>query len=334
MPQSRLPRDPQSTPEQKRRLWRPMNLRCIDLNLLVVFDALIATRSITRAARKVGVSQSAMSHALRRLRQTFDDEILRRTPRGMVPTQRALQLLEPIRLSLFGIERAIDQQLTFDPKTSQRIFNLQVSDYMMGCLVPRICARVRAEAPKLSMVIHHPPADHGQLPDEAMDIELMAGASAAQRLPGRKHERLLRDRFLIAMRRGHPALSRPITREVFLGLPHLIVSNSVIGSTVLEETLHKLGWSGQPALRLPSVSGVIPIIRHSDLCAVLPGAWLKLYAPSQSISVRALPFPDIDFIVEQRWHARNDRDPGLRWLRQLIRAEFEALHTPSGGRLQ
>jgi len=309
-----------------------MNLRTIDLNLLVIFEALIATRSITRAAQRVGVSQSAMSHALRRLRQTFDDEILRRTLRGMVPTQRALQLREPIQLALLDLERAIDQQLTFDPKTSERRFNLQISDYLMACLVPRVCARVRAEAPKLSIAIHHPPVS--LLGDDSTDIQLMVGASAAPRSADHKRERLLRDRFVVAMRHNHPASRKPMTREVFLGLPHLIVSNSVIGSTVLEEILVKQGWSGQAALTLPSVSGVIPIIRHTDLCAVLPAAWLRLYATPRSISVRPLPFSEIDFIVEQRWHRRNDRDPGLRWLRHLIRLEFEALHQSSGGRLE
>src|ERR1044071_6703536 len=133
-----------------------MNLRTIDLNLLVIFEALIATRSITRAAQRVGVSQSAMSHALRRLRQTFNDEILRRRLRGTVLTQRALQLREPIQLALLDLERAIDQQLTFDPKTSERRFNLQISDYLMACLVPSGCAGSGAEGPQLSLALDYP----------------------------------------------------------------------------------------------------------------------------------------------------------------------------------
>jgi DNA-binding transcriptional LysR family regulator len=109
-----------------------------------------------------------------------------------------------------------------------------------------------------------------------------------------------------------------MTRDVFFStLPHLIVSEAVIGSNVLEEILEKQGWSGRPALMLPSVSGVIPITMHTDLCAVLPEAWLKVYTrpPGHLPSIICHSRRSSSF-VEQRWHTRNDRDPGLRWLRR------------------
>ncbi len=123
-----------------------MNLRGIDLNLLVIFDALMAEQSITRAAHKVGITPSAMSHALRRLRQTFSDELLERTGRGMVPTQRALNLWGSVGAALQQLQRAVEQQLEFDPSTSERSFTVRISDYLVQCVMPRLCARVRAEA--------------------------------------------------------------------------------------------------------------------------------------------------------------------------------------------
>ena len=126
-----------------------MNLRNIDLNLLVIFDALMAERNITRAARKVGITPSAMSHALRRLRDTFSDELLHRTAGGMVPTQRATEFWVSVRAALQHVQRAIDQQLEFDPSISERSFTVRISDYLVQCAVPRLCARVRAEAPAM-----------------------------------------------------------------------------------------------------------------------------------------------------------------------------------------
>jgi DNA-binding transcriptional LysR family regulator len=133
-----------------------MNLRGIDLNLLVIFDELMAEKSITRAARKVGITPSAMSHALHRLRGTFNDELLERTGRGMVPTQRAIEFWASVRAALQQVQRAVDQQLEFDPVISERNFTVRISDYLVQCAVPRLCARVRAEAPNttLARLIH------------------------------------------------------------------------------------------------------------------------------------------------------------------------------------
>src|SRR5690348_2483366 len=111
-----------------------MNLRRIDLNLLVFFDALIAERSITAAAHRVGISPSAMSHALQRLRQTFGDELLERTGRGMVPTTRALDLWKSVSEALQQVQRAVDEQVEFDPRVSERSFTLRMSDYQMQCV--------------------------------------------------------------------------------------------------------------------------------------------------------------------------------------------------------
>jgi DNA-binding transcriptional LysR family regulator len=114
-----------------------MNLRNIDVNLLVIFDALMAERSLTRAARKIGMSPSAVSHALRRLRETFDDDLIRRTPQGMMPTLREVDLAKSLRAALQEIERAVSQQLYSDPRTAERTFKMYISDYLTLCFLPR-----------------------------------------------------------------------------------------------------------------------------------------------------------------------------------------------------
>jgi DNA-binding transcriptional LysR family regulator len=121
-----------------------MRLRSIDLNLLVIFDALMAEKSLSEAARKVGMTPSAASHALQRLRTTFNDPLIERTARGMVPTRRAQDLIKSVREGLQQLKHGIDNQLDFEPATAARAFNIRLSDFMMDCLLPRLCARVRA----------------------------------------------------------------------------------------------------------------------------------------------------------------------------------------------
>jgi DNA-binding transcriptional LysR family regulator len=136
-----------------------MDLRRIDLNLLVIFDALMAERSISRAARKIGLTPSAVSHALRRLRDTFNDPLIERTPEGMVPTQRAQDLAKSVHAGLRQLQHGIVQQLDFDAATSDRSFTIHLSDFLIGCLLPRVCARMRAEAPGVTLVAEHLPSD-------------------------------------------------------------------------------------------------------------------------------------------------------------------------------
>jgi DNA-binding transcriptional LysR family regulator len=309
-----------------------MNLRSIDLNLLVIFDALISEQSITGAAKKIGISQSAMSHALRRLRQTFNDDLVRRTPRGMIPTQRALNLATSVRTALNHIRQGIAEQLTFDPKTSERTLSIRLSDFFVACLLPRLCARVRAEAPRLKLVVDYPP--HGTVHplDESADIQLLACDDSGPDQEYRQ-QRLYRGRFVVVMRRGHPAAKMRMTPGLYRQLPHLRVFNWIIGSRALDDALERRGLATRPAVTLPSLSAVIPIIKHTDLCAILPEPWVNLYASPRTLAVSPLPKMDVEFTVDQKWHRRDDKDPGLRWLRRLIQEEFRALRLPAGGLL-
>jgi DNA-binding transcriptional LysR family regulator len=132
-----------------------MNLRSIDLNLLVILEALVEERSVTKAAQRVGISQSAASHALRRLRVTFKDELLVRTADGMIPTGQALLLASMVSGSLQQIEQAVIQGSKFDPTTSTQVFKMRVSDYAGMYLLPRLCQRLRDQAPSTRLEVQH-----------------------------------------------------------------------------------------------------------------------------------------------------------------------------------
>ncbi len=184
-----------------------MKLRSVDLNLLVIFDALMSERSVTRAAEKVGISQSAMSHALRRLRATFKDDLIRRPRSGMVPTRRALELIEPIRAALRGIEHAVGEPQHFDPATSERTFRLRLSAYLTSCLMSRLIVRLHRDAPRLKLYFDQLPIATDPDFHDAGDIQLRV---CCREPPGPewRQKRLLKDRFVVVMRCDHPAARR------------------------------------------------------------------------------------------------------------------------------
>jgi len=298
-----------------------MNLRRIDLNLLVIFDTLMAERSITGAAQKVGVTPSAMSHALHRLRQTFNDELMERTGHGMVPTQCALDLAQSVHAALQQLQKAVDQQLAFDPRTSERSFTLRISPYLADSLLPRLCARVQSEAPKTMLMIEFP-RGYGPGFDNPGDLQLRVctedwGAEYRQ-------QRVLRNRFIVAMRHGHPAASMAMTLDHFLSSQHLIVTS--IGTPAVDNRLAADGRSRSIALTLPCLTAVIPVLEQTDLCALLPEQWIRLHCEPGRLATAPVPVPDFAFTVDMIWRSQDHDDAGLRWLRGLLVSEFAVLY--------
>jgi DNA-binding transcriptional LysR family regulator len=304
-----------------------MNLRNIDLNLLVIFEALMTEKSISAAAHKVGMTPSAASHALQRLRKTFNDPLIERTSRGMEPTRRAKDLIKFVRDALHQLQSGIRNQLDFDPATAERTYNIRISDFMINCLLPRLCARVRAEAPGITLVIEHLPKD-GEV-YEPGDIQLRVGANP--RKPPYKTERVWRDPFVIAMRRDHPEAKFPISLNRFLELPYLDISSVMIDTHTLDEVLESKGLARRASVTIPSLAAVVPILEHTNLCTILPRCWASLYSAPSTLATAPLPPPldDIEFTIDLVWHNVDERDAGHRWLRKVITEEFLALHTPT-----
>ena len=298
-----------------------MNLRGIDLNLLVIFDTLMAEKSITGAARKVGVTPSAMSHALHRLRHIFKDELMERTGHGMVPTQCALELAQPVHAALQQLQKAVDQQLAFDPKTSERSFTLRIAPYLADSLLPRLCARVQSEAPTMLLMIEFP-KEYGPGFDNPGD--LLVRVCTEDWGSEYRQQRMLRNRFMVAMRRGHPCAGSEMTLDLFLSLRHLIVGG--IGVPVIDNRLATEGRSRAIALTLPSLSAVIPVLEQTDLCTLLPEQWIRLNCEPGRLATAPVPVPGFAFTVDMIWRSQDDDDAGLRWLRRLIVEEFADIY--------
>ncbi len=304
-----------------------MDLHGIDLNLLVAFDALIAERSVTRAGKRIGRTQPAMSAALARLRALFGDELFVRGPSGLQPTQRASDLAEPLGRALAEISQTLDFTQRFDPAISSQEFTLALSDHPALMLLPRLTEILRDQAPNITLRIKaFTHRDDAVSILDAGEADLTIGVPPRQSVGGRiLSEALFEERFVCIMRRGHPAASHPLDLQNFLGLSHLLVSPEGERFGQVDAALAALGQRRRIALSLPQMYAAPALVARSDLIATLMEGVVKASACGDELV--ALPPPialaPVSFVMS--WHRRNDAHPVQRWLRETLSA-LQGLH--------
>jgi DNA-binding transcriptional LysR family regulator len=293
----------------------PMNWRSIDLNLLVVFDAVMRERSVTRASRLVGLSQPATSHALTRLRHMLGDELFVRTPEGMAPTPRAEQLAEPVANALNEMQLALEPT-TFDPKTSDRTFVIGVNNLAAVVLAPPLCAAVCGDFPGVRLDMR--PSGTLDIADclDRGDLDLAIGGleSPGERFAG---QLLLEGRFVLVMRRGHPASRCKLSAEVLAGLSYMEISSSGEDTSFLDRWLAARGLSRRIVVRSPYLAGRA-ILAESDLVTVFSRRVAQVFARTLPLEMRE---PDFDSPVVRTtmlWHRRLENHPAHRWLRDRV----------------
>lgn len=308
-------------------------LGSIDLNLLVALDMLLRLRSVTQAAKNLGITQSAMSHSLRRLRDVFDDPLLVRGTAGMVPTPRAEALADPLRGALLSLCRAIEGPPDFEPATTERGFALASPDLFDALVLPRVLTRLAELAPRITLTVA--PGLHS-LPDrlESGELDLAVVATltgpdakpmAAELSPELRMRRLLRDRFKAFVRRGHPALGgRRLSAKAFAKLGHVLVSPTGRGEGVVEPLLAERGLKRRIAFRAPHFATAIAVTQETDLVLVAPGA-LELRAARLGLRELPVALELPRHAVNMVWHARLDADPGHAWLREQLVGSVEGL---------
>jgi DNA-binding transcriptional LysR family regulator len=295
----------------------PVSLRAIDLNLLVVLDALIAERQVTRAAHRLALSQPAVSNALSRLRAIFADELLVRTARGMQPTPRALELAAPLQQLLRQTERIFEKEADFTPQSAAREFSVRMSDLIAWLALPRMAARLRAEAPGVRLKIMHlsPEQTVDALETDDADLALSMRLDHPRSI---RAEPLFRDRMVCVMRRDHPATQRRLTLKAFLGLPHLRVSMSPTDARFVDNALARLGLERKVALNVPHWLTVPAIVAATDLVAVISEKVARSF-DSATLALLPLPFAAQSFDWSLYWHRRHDGNAAHRWLRNVTR---------------
>lgn len=315
-------------------------LATLDLNLVVAFDALARERSVTRAAERLGVTQSAVSHALRRLRELLGDPLLVRSGNAMLPTPRAEELVAPLRSGLLQLSRALSGPATFDAASARRGFTLASLDLFDLLALPALLAEVRCAAPGVDLSVVS--ALDRRLPerletgevDLAVAVQMHVGGqdAAAAPAPGLVRKTLFRDHLMCFVRAGHPMLKqgrgtgRGLTLERYSGLSHALISLAGEGPGVVDLALAERGLRRRIALRIPHFYGALAIVAQSDLVLTAPAALASLAREREVVALPA-PLPLPEHSVGLIWHERFGNEPGQRWLRERTAEAAQAAAT-------
>ena len=301
-----------------------VHLGAFDLNLLVALDALLAERSVTRAAGRIGITQSAASHALSRLRKLTGDELLVRGRDGMVPTIRAEAMRAPLRRALEQITGTLSSPGAFDPKTARMRVFIGASDYAELVLLPGIMARLVREAPGVELRVLTPgQAPASELAAGKLDFVLMPLPSGdeSQGIRGRQ---LFRDRFVCIARRGHPlAKTKTLSLSSFAGAAHALISPWGTDGGYVDDALARLGLHRKVAIAVPHFLVAPHLVASSDLLLTVAERIAKVVVGQLGLVVLAPPkeLGLTGFTLSILWHERTHDDPARRWLRGVIIAE-------------
>ncbi|MFF7400197.1 LysR family transcriptional regulator [Achromobacter sp. NPDC008082] len=293
-----------------------------------VFLIVLHERSVTRAAQRLNLTQPAVSYALGRLREQFNDPLFVRTATGMQPTPVAFALADPIERGMNSFAEAVSLRQQFDPATSTRRFRLSMSDIGEMVFLPPLMERVHALAPRLQIEVLEVALE--QLPQALKDgeVDLAIGNLAGL---GRHtcHADLFSERYACMGRRGHPVLSAGLTRGQFKRLDHILVASRASAHRLLDDVLGEAGLHRQPYLALPHFSAAAEIVRRTDLTVTLPYRAALWFNRDHAFDIRPLPISLPPLCVTVHWHARFESDPGTMWLRRLVEATLADPSSPS-----
>ena len=297
------------------------DLTRLDLNLLLVLHRLLQHQHVSRAAESLGLSQPAVSNALRRLRRELDDELLVRAPTGMQPTPFAQRLAAPLAEALGTLEGALRQREGFEPAQSERVFTLAMSDvgeiYFLPVLVPALAR----EAP--GVTLRTVALGAAELPEALASgaIDLALGSLPRLRA-GFYQQALFHQPYVCLMRAGHPGAAQALGRAAFQALDHVRVEAIGTGHAQLEEHLARLQLRRRVRLTVPDYVSLGHVLASTDLVATVPERFAERVAAPMGLVVRPLPVHAPRSTIHQFWHAGLHGDAGHQWLRARIAALF------------
>ncbi|MDX1633769.1 MAG: LysR family transcriptional regulator [Marinobacter sp.] len=299
-----------------------VNLRDFDLNLLVIFKNIMDQRSISKAANELGLSPSAVSHALGRLRGMLNDQLFYRTAKGLEPTERAKEIILQVDEGLNSLSGAISAQQQFMPAASTRVFSMQVADYVSGFFLPSFARRIRTEAPNITIDIL-PFSITTDCVWDRVDVQIRL-------TPGRlkpkevRSKRLMLDDVVVIMRPDHPAASEPMTPELYASLPHVKLSQSSTGTTVIDDALAERGLQRHSALIVSSWDTIPDLLMTTDLIAIAPSHLLSLDPRLKSLKSSPLPLEEVVFSFDLCWDKSSENESGHQWLCETVAEVFHA----------
>jgi DNA-binding transcriptional LysR family regulator len=294
-----------------------INLAAVDLNLLVVFDALMSERHVTRAGQKIGLSQPATSNALSRLRNLFDDELFVRTPEGMQPTSRAIALEPMIQQVLLQIQSALISETPFVPETSERIFTLGMSDYVEFVLLAKLMQVLEVVAPRVKIQVRSTDRQEGLKLLDAEEIDLAIGFFP-KCFSWHQEQLLFKEQYVCVSSRNNPKTRDTITLEDYLKASHLLVSPKEDMTGRVDWFLEKQNLKRHVAITVPHFLVAPFVLASTNLIATLAERVARTYADVLDLIVLPLPLEIPGFPVTMLWHTKNNSDPAHIWLRTTI----------------
>jgi DNA-binding transcriptional LysR family regulator len=295
--------------------------KSLDLNLLPIAVALYDELSVSHAARRLGMSQPAVSKALRRLREAFDEPLFVRGPTGIVPTPRAHEIVRSARSHLQHLQDDLFKAEAFEPATNTRPIVLGLSDIAEMAFLPSILEHFRVHAPKCPVVAQ--PATQLAEALEKGDVDVAAGYFPALAQRNFRQRRMSRHGFACLMRTGHPLWKKRLTMSAYLEADHIAVRREGRSQELLERFIERRKLRRRVAFYTSNVLSVPFIVMNTHLVATLPYAVVTRFASITSQVVPALPPFDLTYDLKLHWHRRFDNEPRSIWLRDQLAAVFK-----------
>jgi DNA-binding transcriptional LysR family regulator len=301
-----------------------MDIRRLDLNLLLLLDGLLASGNLSATARRLGISQPSASAGLAKLRHFFRDDLFVRTGRGLRPTPFAEGLEKPVRYVIDKITHEILLKPAFDPQESDRVFALTMPDLGEVIFLPPIITRLQAEAPRVGIkCMNIAYSDVRDALEEGV-VDLAIGHFPDLLEPAVKSQDLYEDRFVGIVRGDHPRAHENLTLDAFLQLEHLAVEREGRQES-FETGGADLDLKRQIRLQIPHFMSVPRLVAASDMISVVPLSLASRFAGVYGLRIVEPPMPLPKVPLKQFWHRRMDNDPALGWLRSLIAGQLVGL---------
>lgn len=293
-----------------------MDTKRLDLNLLVTLETLLVEQNVTKAAARLNLSQPAVSAQLNRLRHEFDDPLLIPAQRGMTPTAKAIELLEPLRQALDQVRATVISHRNFEPAKAKLTVSIACTDYLQAVVVKPLILELRMRAPQVRVALRNldVPQLDVQMARGDVDLALMTPQAAS---PSLRTRHLFDERYVLIGRRKHPRLREGLTVEEFAEMDQVIVSLDGGGFvTPVDSALADLGYRRNAVLSAASFLFVPEMVSSSDFVALVPERLVRDRA--DKLMIIDCPFPVEGFAVGMVWHERSHGHGGQRWIREVI----------------
>lgn len=297
-----------------------VNIRQLDLNLLVGFEALIIERSVSGAARRAGLSQPAMSNLLARLRKSFGDPLFQRAGQRMVPTVRAMQLAAPIADALNVIRKAIGERPSFTPSTADVRYSIATTDYAEVVILPNLLRTVKRFAPEVALQVRRLKGIFA-VPVAELDVCDFALGFFPLPLPpgaGLNGTALFQERFVGIISKRHPMARQKFGLRQFLSLEHIRVNYREEGPGLIGDAIQKIGHKRKVGLIVPHLVTVPFFTAHSEMLGIVPLRLARALSPSLGLRILELPLEVPPLTMSLVWHERHQQDAAHRWFRESV----------------